>query len=156
MEQKCNTCGDVKPLDEFPRNGKDKDGNERRRPDCNVCYTIKRKAKKTTHTKFLNNTFHRTGELKTLTFDDWRECLIFFKGACCYCGRKQSRSLKLTKDHLVAVKNSKVEGRTVKKNIVPACCRCNSSKSNTSVEEWYPRQRFYSAYRMERIRVWST
>lgn len=45
-------------------------------------------------------------------------------------------------------------GKTVRENIVPSCVRCNSSKSDSNMEEWYVKQKFYSDDRKERIDRW--
>lgn len=149
--QTCNCCGDTKPINEFPKNGTDNDGKPRWRPDCTVCYTIKRKIDKRKHTKFVCNTRFRTGEDDTYQLQDWRDALIFFKGACAYCGRPHSRRFKLTKEHVIPVDKG---GKTVRANIIPACGLCNSSKSNERFESWYSRQKFYAVQRMERINQW--
>lgn len=147
----CNTCGILKPLNQFPRNGVDQFGNIRRRPDCNVCYTIKRKIDKTKHAKFVNNVKHRTGEEDTYSLADWRDALIYFYGACAYCGKRQSRRVHLTRDHVVPVHTG---GTTTRHNIVPACQSCNSSKADSELGEWFTKQRFFTLARLERIRSW--
>ncbi len=102
-------------------------------------------------TKFLNNTKHRTGEEDGYSLEDWKDAMLYFRGRCAFCGRKQSRSVKLTKDHVVPVSKG---GKTVRENIVPSCVRCNSSKSDNDMEEWYVKQKFYSDDRKERIDRW--
>lgn len=132
--RKCKCCSEDKPLDEFPKNGVDKEGNVRHRVNCKVCYNIARKfTKQKAVTKFLNNTKHRTGEEGTYTLQDWKDAMLFFKGACAYCGKVPTRHKKLTKDHVLAVNNG---GKTTRYNIVPSCRSCNSSKNDTPVFEW--------------------
>ena len=144
-------CGLEKKLTEFPKNGKDKYGVTRYRADCKECYNISRKINKKRLFKFLNNIKHRTGEEDGYSFEDWKDAVMYFKGECCYCGRKQSRNVKLTKDHVVPVSKG---GLTVRHNVIPACERCNSSKSDSDFEEWYSRQPFYSTDRLARIYNW--
>jgi len=151
MTKVCNVCGVSKPLTEFPKNGKFKDGSTRYRADCKECYNISRKISKKRMTKFLNNTKHRTGEEDGYSFEDWKDTVLYFRGKCAYCGRKQSRGVKLTKDHVVPVSKG---GKTVRENIVVSCARCNSSKSDSDMEEWYVRQQFYSEERMNKINGW--
>ena len=151
MYKVCSVCGVPKPLTEFPKNGRDKEGATRYRADCKECYNISRKINKKKLSKFLNNTKHRTGEDKVYSFEDWKEAMMFFRGCCCYCGRKQSRSVKLTKDHVIPVSKG---GLTNRANIIPACTRCNSSKSDSDMEEWYMKQIFYNEGRMDKIRRW--
>jgi 5-methylcytosine-specific restriction endonuclease McrA len=149
----CSVCGIEKEQSEFPKNGTFKDGSTRYRTDCKTCYNISRKlTKKKAVTKFLNNTKHRTGEVKTYDLHDWKDAMIHFKGCCSYCGAKQSRKLKLTRDHLVPVTKG---GLTTRQNILPACARCNSSKSNHDLDVWYPKQKFYTPERMELIKRWT-
>ena len=151
MTKICNVCGLEKKLTEFPKNGKFKDGSTRYRADCKECYNISRKINKKKLSKFLNNIKHRTGEENGYSFKDWKDTVLYFRGECAYCGRKQSRSVKFTRDHVVPVSKG---GLTVKRNIVPACERCNSSKSNDDMEEWYVKQEFYNDSRKERIDRW--
>ena len=151
MYKVCSVCGVPKPLTDFPKNGKDKEGMTRYRADCKECYNISRKINKKKLSKFLNNTKHRTGEEDGYSLEDWKDAVLYFRGECAYCGRKQSRSVKLTKDHVVPVSKG---GKTVRENIVPSCARCNSSKSDSDMEEWYVRQQFYSEERMNKINDW--
>jgi 5-methylcytosine-specific restriction endonuclease McrA len=152
----CTVCKKDLSVDKFPRNGYDKDGAIRRRPDCAVCYGIRRKTNskkgKSSYGKFVNNMLHRTGEIVDLTLDEWRSCLVHFEGCCAYCGKKQSRSIRLTKDHLVPCVEG---GRTTKWNVVPACTVCNCSKGGTDLARWYKKQTFYSGARYERIITWT-
>lgn len=149
--QVCSICGEEKEITEFPKNGKDKEGRTRYRTDCKQCYNINRKIKLNKHKKFMNNTKHRTGEDQTLSVDDWKDAMIYFRGTCAYCGKEQSRKLKLTKEHVVPVSCG---GATVKSNIIPACTSCNCSKGNTPLIEWYQKQRFFDKARLEKIKRW--
>jgi hypothetical protein len=38
----CGTCGKLKPLSEFYRDGKTKDGKPKYRRDCKTCYKMTR------------------------------------------------------------------------------------------------------------------
>lgn len=38
----CGTCGELKPVDEFYKDGKDNHGNIKYRRDCKSCYKITR------------------------------------------------------------------------------------------------------------------
>ena len=119
------------------------------RADCKVCYKICKKLDKRTHTKFKNNTKLRTMKLETLTLNEWRAALIYFKGNCAYCGYTPfKRKERLTKEHVVPMS----EGGTItKENIIPACNRCNSSKSNHNMYTWFVRQSFFSEERLSKI-----
>lgn len=150
--QECSVCGEEKHLGDFPKNGTYKDGSVRYRPDCKQCYAITRKlTKKKAITKFLNNTKHRTGEEDTYTLDDWRDVLLYFRGGCAYCGKKQSRKLRLTRDHLIPVATG---GLTVRANILPACRSCNSSKSDYEWKEWIAKRKYYNPEQVKMIEQW--
>ena len=38
----CGTCGELKPVEEFYKDGKDSHGNPRYRRDCKDCYKLTR------------------------------------------------------------------------------------------------------------------
>lgn len=148
----CTVCGVLKSITEYPKNGKDKEGNTRYRTDCKECYNITRKlTKKKAVTKFLNNTKHRTGEMDTYNLQDWKDAMVHFRGSCAYCGAKQSRKIRLTRDHVVPVSKS---GPTTRQNIVPACRKCNSSKQDHDLGAWLPKQRFYEEGRTALLEGW--
>lgn len=148
----CTACGEEKLLIDFPKNGKDKEGMTRYRNDCKTCYNVTRKlTKQKAVTKFLNNTKKRTGEVGTYTRVDWRDVMVHFKGCCAYCWKGQTRSSRLTRDHVVPVKNG---GDTSRKNIVPACKTCNSSKGDLDWAEWLKTRKYYKPTVEQRIREW--
>lgn len=80
----------------------------------------------------------------TFTPEQWEACKIEFRNVCAYCGR----AIKLSQDHVVPV----VAGGTYTVgNIVPACKRCNSSKSAYPFTEWYRKQTFYNEERERHV-----
>ncbi|MBE0573322.1 HNH endonuclease [Candidatus Dojkabacteria bacterium] len=66
---------------------------------------------------------------KPYTPEEWDLVTSFFGDKCVYCGKKT----KLTMDHFIPVTSG---GSTTLDNIVPACQKCNSSKSNHEPEKW--------------------
>jgi len=38
----CGTCGELKPVKDFYKDGKDRDGNIKYRRDCRACYKLTR------------------------------------------------------------------------------------------------------------------
>ena len=70
--------------------------------------------------------------------------IMLFDGACAYCGNSGSI-------HIDHVKPLARGGLHVPKNLVPACQRCNLSKNDSFLEDWYPRQQFFSAERWETL-----
>jgi len=79
-----------------------------------------------------------------LTSDQWTDIKTAFDNKCCYC----EESKPLAQEHFIAL--SKGGGYTVS-NILPACKSCNSSKNNKDFLEWYPKQKFYSDKRRDKI-----
>lgn len=65
---------------------------------------------------------------------------------CAYCG-EDATSL----DHVIPRHKS---GETTRKNLVPACRRCNASKASYKLHEWYLNQDFFSKARLNRIERW--
>lgn len=65
---------------------------------------------------------------------------------CAYCG-DDATSL----DHVIPRHKS---GETTRKNLVPACRRCNASKASYKLHEWYLNQDFFSKARLNRIERW--
>lgn len=67
-----------------------------------------------------------------------------FDFSCAYCDSTGD----LTLDHFIPISKG---GSDCIGNLVPACRRCNSSKSARDVHEWYEEQVFYSKRRWKRI-----
>lgn len=65
---------------------------------------------------------------------------------CAYCG-EDATSL----DHIIPRHKS---GETTRKNLVPACRRCNSSKASCKLQDWYLDQSFFCQFRLHRIERW--
>jgi len=82
--------------------------------------------------------------VRDFTNKQWNECKKYFKFCCAYCGRK----LKLEQDHLIPVTKG---GPYTKTNILPVCRSCNNSKNNAYIDEWYPRQKFFTQARLDNI-----
>jgi len=88
--------------------------------------------------------YRSCGLVSTLTFEQWENAKRYFDNVCAYCGAK----VKLTKDHFIPVVN---DGGYTEDNILPACARCNRSKSTTSFATWYPKQGFYNKTSEQKI-----
>ena len=80
----------------------------------------------------------------TLTYEQWEETLKHFDDSCAYCGEIG----RMDQEHFVPVSRN---GEYTKNNIIPACSRCNNSKSNKNFEEWYLMQDFYDEDRKNKI-----
>ncbi len=69
-----------------------------------------------------------------------------FALCCAYCG---SKSKQLTLDHVLADSKGGIKSR---KNLVPACAKCNRSKGSKHLTDWYiATLPFYSEKRLEKI-----
>jgi len=79
-----------------------------------------------------------------LNVEDWKFVLNYFDYECAYCGEKNN----LEQEHIDSVSN---KGLYEIGNIVPACRRCNASKGNKAMEEWYSQQKFYTETRCQKI-----
>jgi 5-methylcytosine-specific restriction endonuclease McrA len=62
-----------------------------------------------------------------LTDQQWEEILAEQRHKCAYCGRKFSRHLPPTRDHIVPVSQG---GGLTRSNVRAACLPCNSSKGD--------------------------
>lgn len=65
---------------------------------------------------------------KNFTTEDYKDALEFF-GGCAFCGAKQAPR----KDHLIPVIKC---GDFVRRNVVPACQKCDDSKGQKGYREW--------------------
>lgn len=151
----CSFCGEEKPIEDFPKNGVDANGNAKYRDDCKTCYNIRRRENRTKkkHTDFIGGQKRRGEENPDFSHQEWKECLIYFGGECAYCGGTPRKGQRLTRDHLEPVSAG---GRTIQSNIVPACASCNSSKGAEDFKEWFMKQSFFSQERLNRIFKWRT
>jgi 5-methylcytosine-specific restriction endonuclease McrA len=67
---------------------------------------------------------------KDFTSKDWKAALEYFEHRCAYCGQPAS---KLEQEHFIPVKAG---GGFTKKNIIPACSKCNSKKRAKNTIDW--------------------
>jgi 5-methylcytosine-specific restriction endonuclease McrA len=109
---------------------------------------VKQRTKNSEEYKLSKKISKRRRKLKShglkYTIQDWHKCLSAFNNKCAYCGSKAD----LTMDHFKPVHRN---GEYSVNNIIPACVRCNCSKSTKSFFEWYPQQTFYSKRRENKI-----
>lgn len=87
----------------------------------------------------------------TLTLEEYIQILEMFTDkneniVCAYCNKIINHNNVI--DHIVASANG---GGLVKGNVVVACDKCNKSKQDYDLEEWYRRQPFYSKQRLDKI-----
>ena len=70
------------------------------------------------------------GLVSDLTTRQWRIILFVYNGKCAYCGS----DTEIQQEHVVPVSRG---GGTTMGNIVPACKKCNMSKKDKTVVEWF-------------------
>ena len=75
---------------------------------------------------------------------EWNKVLQEFNFECAYCGSTDG----LEQEHIVPVING---GRYEIGNIVPACRRCNASKKDKDMVNWYTRSDVFDAKRLQHI-----
>lgn len=149
----CSCCGKTKPETEFYMQSY----TNRRMLQCKECCAIKRhvmsKRNKLRHSKFLSKERRRGFEEPTLSLQDWKECMLHFRGQCAFCGKSELDGTRgcLDRDHLVAISKG---GRTVRNNIVPACTTCNRGRGNKDWRTWFREQSFWSQEREDAIAEW--
>ncbi len=154
--RRCVYCGEWKELTvDFPRNGKDADGNTAYRQDCRTCYNIRRNENKNkkAHNDFIGGQKRRGEDEPILSHQEWKETMLFFGGECAYCGCTPKKNQRLTRDHLEPVSAG---GITAQENIVPACRKCNSSKGAEDFKTWFMKQDFFNQARLNKMFKWRT
>lgn len=73
--------------------------------------------------------FVRISYSERLFPSEWRVIKRCFENRCAYCGAH----VQLYRDHVIPIMGG---GRDYWKNVVPACRRCNSSKSDKALDGW--------------------
>lgn len=150
--QKCSCCGQVKPVTEFYRQSY----TGAPAHQCKECTRIKKNVQRNRqkHNKFVSKEKVRScGEVPTLTLQDWKDAMLWFHGACAFCGKPEGRSKesKMDRDHLVPLS---MGGKAERSNIIPACRKCNRGRGNREWRTWLRAQEFYTSEREQRIAIW--
>lgn len=147
----CTCCGAQKPESEFYRESY----TDKRTNQCKQCINIKRRVQRdrAKHGKFISKEKIRGMEVPDYTLDDWRDAMLHFGAACAFCGKPEGRSKKdkLDRDHVIAISKG---GKTERRNIVPACRKCNRGRGNRDWKAWFRGQPFWSAERERMIELW--
>ena len=79
-----------------------------------------------------------------LSVNDWKAVLDYFNHECAYCGSKED----LEQEHIVPVSDG---GTYAIGNIVPACRKCNASKGNKNLDDWYRNSGVFDSERLEKL-----
>lgn len=148
----CSCCGEAKPETEYYRQSyTDKRSNE-----CKTCTNVKRSVQrhKAKHGKFVSKEKIR-GMVATIdyTLADWKDAMLHFGGECPICGVKEGRARKskFDRDHIVAISRG---GETVRNNVMPCCPKCNRSRGNSEMFEWFRKRPTWTQEREDKIRQW--
>lgn len=122
----------LKNIEKITRNVREWESNnyKRNRESCRM--TLQRRKARINNLKY------------TLTAEEWSITKDNFNNECAYCGEK----IKLEQEHIIPVSKG---GPYTKENIIPACKSCNCKKSNKDLDEWYPKQKFYTKERENKI-----
>ena len=80
----------------------------------------------------------------SLSIEQWFYILKLFNNECAYCGSKDS----IEQEHVISVNKG---GKTSLGNIVPACRRCNASKKDNDLFDWYPFADCFSKTRLNKL-----
>ncbi len=95
---------------------------------------------------YLNAKRTRTMDKIIISKVQFNAILNMFDGGCCYCGEHKNRTI----EHLIPVSKG---GKSVYENLLLACWKCNSSKRDKDMEEWYRRQDFYNQDNLIKIKI---
>ena len=165
-EKRCSRCSIVKPLSEFYRKSRSKDGFDSWCKECIKRQNNKRHSEhraeeaeysrnyRKTHTVACNENSRRYRGRKITAGGDYSamdaaRCLAFFDYKCAYSGTPLGDDYQF--DHVVPVSRG---GTSDIANLVPCTPTINLSKSSNSVDEWYEKQPFFSEERYGRIKEW--
>lgn len=158
LDCRCKKCKSVVKKAYYNKKDSSEKAREYAKKWTKENYTRKRKTDKTRYNKIKNTTRYK--ELKNkiehkrkaikknllcnFTIEQWEKCKEYFNNRCAYCGAE----MPLTQDHFIALSKG---GEYTSNNIIPSCQRCNSSKSNKDFFEWYPKSKYYSKEKEEKI-----
>ena len=147
----CSCCHKMKPECDFYRESY----TNSRTSQCRECINIKRRVTRdrAKHGKFVSKEKIRGGETPDYKLVDWRDAMLHFGGACAYCGKPEGRAKKdkLDRDHLIPLSKG---GKTERRNIIPACHKCNRGRGNKDWREWFEEQDFFSEDKAKLIEDW--
>lgn len=101
------------------------------------------------------NQQHRTHKIN---LKEWKECKEYFNNECAYCGlpieehwvniKGEMKLGDFHKEHVIH------NGENDLSNCVPACKECNCQKWQNLLENWYPKQEFYSEDKYKKVISW--
>lgn len=162
----CSSCGEVKPIKDFYRNGSTlrsaciqcvKKDRRVKRADTVMRAVLNKRSRECHYTSYHTKDDFRRRRIEksqlrqsnaravgAITVEEWHDACKAFDFECAYCGSAD----KLSMEHVVPIKYG---GSSAACNIIPCCQHCNSSKGAKDMVEWYTAQPFYSKERLESI-----
>lgn len=89
----------------------------------------------------------------TLTIKQWEETKEHFNDSCAYCGVTESEHKNqfeqvLHQEHIIPLSGG---GGYTKDNIIPSCHKCNSSKGDSNLKDWYQSKNYYDKEKEDKI-----
>jgi hypothetical protein len=138
--KKCSICKKIKPLF-FKNNTVCRSCYKPPKRKCDICKNINEISRiennKNICVRCYNNlpdrkTKNIRGDTERLGKNDWLVIMNSTNWKCFYCEAKLNKTNR-TVDHIVPLVS---KGQSELKNLVPCCCRCNSSKNDRDVFEW--------------------
>lgn len=146
LEKECNTCHDVRPIEDFPMSRRCLDGHL---PKCRECLSAYKKDWRIRFREsclvreqayYVNNKqkvlfWRKKRELtkraipSSFITEEWEDLKVYYDNSCAYCGN-QVEQLEI--EHMMPLSRG---GHHVKENIVPSCKDCNLRKGKKTVEE---------------------
>lgn len=128
--KRCNRCEGIKPRCQFHYNAATWDLLD---TICKPCASEKFSIYYSTERSRMRKQRRRAKKANaehSLTKEDWQFALEYFEYSCAYCGRT---GISLCQEHFVPLAAG---GGYTKRNILPACKRCNYSKHQSPFNDW--------------------
>lgn len=169
-EKRCSHCKEIKPLSEFTKDRRNKDGLNNYCRACKKLYNDAQKEyraeyqkmhpekyglksrPKTPESRKIARAHYKAvvyGSVGTFTKQDISDCLDFFGHECAYSGVPLTKGYSL--DHVVPISKG---GANDIHNIAPCLEIVNIRKAAQDWELWYVEQPYYSEGRHAKIKQW--
>jgi 5-methylcytosine-specific restriction endonuclease McrA len=140
---RCTRCAVEKPEEVF-------DG-KKKCPECLASNAAREHSPAGKLARY-NSNCKRRGSVGEIELPDWFFILEHFDHKCAYCASTKAKVLH--KDHVFPINGMNgTIGVSWLYNIVPACMKCNSSKSDNEWQSWFRSQSFYCPIREAKIQA---
>lgn len=88
---------------------------------------------------------------RSVTSGQWKKILVFWDSRCAYCGKFGTTENPITKDCILPISRM---GIYAPFNLVPACLRCNGSKSSKNVFDWMATKGYDDMDFERKLQIW--